>query len=266
MFLAVPRSGNGLLTVHLSGFKRDMIDSLEPTYPCSAAQKLFSGSQANSQWTAHLERTQELFAALDAVSDVPSDASDWHVSYDHYFDNLSSRLCHEKPLPCNISNPELCVTQAQADQVFRLGEFEYSYLYRDAPTSLAASTASFGVWVAELAQHIRDQIADADGKIIYRHNVAHDGSLSRLLSILQIDVMVWPGMGSEVVFELYRKRDNSSPENGQFFVRVLWGGQVMRSSNPYLGILDMLPVDVLLAYIDALVGQKAQQVPTLCNS
>ena len=99
---------------------------------------------------------------------------------------------------------------------------------------------------------------DGSSGIIYRHNVAHDGSMSRLLSILQIEKMVWPGMGSEVVFELYSK-------GGCYFVRVLWGGQVLKSANPSLGLMDMLPVASLLTYIDGLVGKMAGKVPGLCS-
>ena len=94
--------------------------------------------------------------------------------------------------------------------------------------------------------------------VIYRHNVAHDGSVSRLLSILQLDVMVWPGMGSEVVFELYSK-------GGCWYVRVLWSGQVLRSSNPSLGYMDMVPAAILLAYFDGLVGAQATKVLGLCR-
>lgn len=75
--------------------------------------------------------------------------------------------------------------------------------------------------------------------------------------------MVWPGMGAEVVFELYKKHV-SKGETG-YFIRVLWGGLVLRSSNPDLGTLDMIPVETLLAYFDALVGPKAQKVPGLCE-
>ena len=70
--------------------------------------------------------------------------------------------------------------------------------------------------------------------------------------------MVWPGMGSEVIFELYEKRD-------QWFVRILWGGQVLRSSSPMLGDkVDMVPLSSLLAYFDGLVGRGAVLVPGLC--
>lgn len=115
-----------------------------------------------------------------------------------------------------------------------------------------------GVYVAELAQNIRDSMTGTS-PVVYRHNVAHDGSISRLLSILQVDVMVWPGMGSELVFEVWDK-------GGERFARVLWGGSVLRSSNPGLGSMDMLPVEKLLGYFDGLVGVGASKVPGLCGA
>ena len=249
------------------------IDSLEPAYTCPAATKNFSayGPGSNdSGWTSHLKAASDLYAKLDSISGVSPTDSGFHMSFDHYFDNLSARLCHVKPLPCNASNPSFCVTQAMADEVFRLGQYEYSYLYRDAgPRTLEYSTGKYGIWVAELAENLRQaMLANYSAKasnrtkssIRYRHNIAHDGSISLILSILQIDKMVWPGMGSEVVFELYKRIQDQ-----QYYIRVLWGGQVLRSSNPTLDILDMLPVEILIAYFDGLVGQKAEKIPSLCT-
>ena len=71
--------------------------------------------------------------------------------------------------------------------------------------------------------------------------VAHDGSVSPLLGLLQIDVMVWPGMGSEVVFELYKNTCNQ-----QYYIRVLWSGQPMKTSTP-LGTLDMVKIEDFFA-------------------
>lgn len=78
-----------------------------------------------------------------------------------------------------------------------------------------------------------------------------------LLSILQVDVMIWPGLGAEIVFEIYEK-------DRERFVRILWGGRVFKSSNPELGRVDMLPLDKLLGYFDGLVGVGASQVPAMC--
>lgn len=239
------------------------VDSLEPAYSCPAASNLYKSYSVGSstqEWTAHLNASRSLYATLDAISGVPSNDKGFHMSWDHYFDNLSARQCHGKLLPCQIGRTSTCVLQAWANEVYRLGQYEYSYLYRDAPQSLEAAVGSYGVWIAELAQNIRDRIAGVN-PVIYRHNIAHDGSISRLLSILQVDVMVWPGMGAEVVFEVYSKRGTTS-----HFVRVLWGGQVLRSSNPSLGLMDMLDVEVLLAYFDRLAGVRASKMPSICNT
>ena len=179
------------------------IDSLEPAYTCSAANNKFSAygvGSSDSGWTSHLKAASKLYAKLDTICGIPPTDAGFHMSLDHYFDNLSARLCHAKPLPCNASNPSFCVTQAMADEVFRLGLYEYSYLYRDAGTrTLDYSAGSYGIWVAELAQNLRhamdatNSTSSGDRRsddIRYRHNIAHDGSISRILSILQIEKMV----------------------------------------------------------------------------
>lgn len=87
--------------------------------------------------------------------------------------------------------------------------------------------------------------------------------------------MVWPGMGSEVVFELYKKDTTTSPTStapttapssaSGYYIRVLWKGQVLRSSNPSLGLMDMVPLDTVLGYFDGLVGVGASLVMGKCN-
>lgn len=342
------------LLIEASGY-----DSLEPTYSCAVSSNLFSQITSGANWTNHLAAAGSLYATLDDISGVSPTDSGFHASFDHYYDNLSARQCHQKPLPCKLVNgvnSTTCVTQPIADEVYRLGNYEYSYMYRDDPRSLAASTTSYGVWIGELTSHIRDFIAGSSN-VIYRHNVAHDGSISRLLSVLQLDQMVWPGMGSEVVFELYKKIDTPSstttsivtpsvnPSNchhddclrqliqesssvpafcaaytaaktsisiptfasncggsafklssacsclvtptptstptpiastatpsspsatsaSGYYIRVLWKGQVLQSSNPSLGLMDMVPLETILAYFDGLVGAGASLVMGKCN-
>lgn len=253
------------------------IDSLEPTYTCTAGSNLFSAikSSSNAAWADHLTRAAALYASLDAISGVPASDSGFHASFDHYYDNLSARQCHGKPLPCNATTGD-CITQEQANEVYRLGQWEYSQIYRDAEDSLAASVGTYGVWVAELAANLRS-VVQGEGDVIYRHNIAHDGSVSRLLSVLQVEQMVWPGMGSEVVFELWEGKGNATvtrdvklrnkaarSESG-LYIRVLFGGAVLESSNPSLGLLNMVPVETILAYFDGLVGENASLVKAKCS-
>lgn len=274
-------------------------DSLEPAYPCPAASAAFAAMRRSKAYLAYLEASAPIYAALDAISgisDLPpanQEASGFHGSIDHYYDNLSARQCHGKPLPCrrrqktNGEDEEVCVTQEQADTVYRLGQWEYSFLYRDHQSSLAASAAGLGVWIAQLASHLREAAAAAssgrdekkratgDG-ISYFHNVAHDGSIARLLSVLQVDVMFWPGMGSEVAFELWRRKEEELADAapGQrgprsstrgFHVRVLFGGTVLTSSHPALARMNMVPLETLLAYFDGLVGVRAGLVKAKCD-
>lgn len=170
------------------------VDSLEPQYSCSVGSDLFDDikSSSNAAWQNHLDAAVDLYSMLDNISGVSPDDSGFHASFDHYFDNLSARQCHAKPLPCKLengANSTTCVDQATADAVYRMGQWEYSQIYRDASDSLAASSTTYGVWIAELSAHLRDVVAEKQG-LSYFHNVAHDGSVSRLLSILQVDVMV----------------------------------------------------------------------------
>lgn len=84
------------------------IDSLEPTYTCAAGTGLYNSygvGGTSPNWTVHLTASQSLFSTLDSISGVPPTEPGFHQSWDHYFDNLSSRLCHNKPLPCNVRSP-----------------------------------------------------------------------------------------------------------------------------------------------------------------
>lgn len=239
----------------------DSIDSLEPTYTCPWGAKLHKNmtSVSNPSWAQHLNNSQStaLYARLDSVSGVPTnDHGGFHVSFDHYYDNLSARLCHQMPLPCNGTN---CVTQADADMVFRLGQYEYSYYYRSSRAAFLYSLAIYGAYINELKNHLRNQVQGQGGDVKFLYNVAHDGSVGPLLGALQISELPWPGMGSEVVFELWKGADASHA------VRVLWGGQPLNTTTP-MGVLDMVPVDTFLNYLDNLTGpgSSGRQVYNMC--
>ncbi|KAG6828631.1 hypothetical protein H0H92_007223 [Tricholoma furcatifolium] len=201
----------------------DTYDSLEPAYSCSAANALSSAITGNQTWIDHLTDAAGVYAQLDAISGISNpDNGGWHVSFDHYYDNLSAKQCHGKPLPCDLNSTSTCVSQELADTVYRLGNWEYSWQFRDAPQSAQYSTLHYGAWVLELQGHLQD--------IISGQSKARPSQLI-------------------VVFELYsetsRSQDKSSSNSKQtpsYFLRVLWGGQPMQTSTP-LGTLDMIPVD-----------------------
>lgn len=72
-----------------------------------------------------------------------------------------------KPLPCKLSDPTLCVDQSLADTVYRLGNWEYSYQWRDAVNSTLYSALHYGAFVLELKDHLNKAVTGSD-QIIYR--------------------------------------------------------------------------------------------------
>jgi hypothetical protein len=104
-------------------------------------------------------------------------------------------------------------------------------------------------------------------KLRYMHNIAHDGSVSPVLGFLQVDTMFWPGMGSEIVFELYKKsvqNTNNAQDASDWFIRVLWLGQPLATSTP-LGTLDVIPLEDFLGYIEDMIG-SGSDLYAACNS
>lgn len=88
---------------------------------------------------------------------------------------------------------------------------------------------------------------------------AHDGSLAALLGVLQIDKPLWPGLATEVVFELWSKDE----EKGRgYYIRVLFSGKPLVTSTP-LGVLDMVKLQDFNDYLDSVIPDD---MVGLCNS
>jgi hypothetical protein len=58
---------------------------------------------SSPNWNAHLTAATSLYATLDDISGVSPTDGGFHASFDHYYDNLSARQCHAKPLPCKLT-------------------------------------------------------------------------------------------------------------------------------------------------------------------
>ncbi|EIM82924.1 phosphoglycerate mutase-like protein [Stereum hirsutum FP-91666 SS1] len=260
LFPSVASSGTPVQAL----IESDNYDALEPAYSCPNAVSIMSNYESTiASWTGHLTAAAGLYKKLDAVSGIVSnDTAGWHTSFDHYYDNMSAKQCHSKSLPCSVNDTSLCVTQDEADTVYRLGNWEWSFYYRDAQNSTLYSALHYGAWILELKAHLEAKIAGGQ----YFHNVGHDGSIGPLLGFFQISKMVWPGMGSEVVFELYNKRSSAahSSSTDGWYLRVLWGGQPMETSTP-LGTLDMIPVQDVFDYIESWIG-TGSELYNACNN
>lgn len=245
----------------------DSWDSLEPSISCALKNTVASAiTDISSEWGVHLDSSLELRKRFFNVSGIEWDNdAGWSTSWDHPYDNLSAKQCHGKPLPCSLNDTAICTTQEDADAIYRLGNYEYAYKWRMAENSTFYSALTMGAWFRELQGHMNGKI-DGSNNVKYFHNFAHDGSVSPVLGVLQIDQPMWPGMGTEIVFELWKKNTSSSSSSSSsssaYFIRVLLSGQPLETSTP-LGTLDMIPWDEFEQYLNEtipedIVGMCAQ--------
>ncbi|KNX49838.2 hypothetical protein CNBG_9523 [Cryptococcus deuterogattii R265] len=245
----------------------DSWDSLEPSISCAFKNTVASAiTDISSEWGVHLNSSLELRKRFFNVSGIEWDNdAGWSTSWDHPYDNLSAKQCHGKPLPCSLNNTAICTSQEDADAIYRLGNYEYAYKWRMAENSTLYSALTMGGWFRELQGHMNGKI-DGSNHVKYFHNFAHDGSVSPVLGVLQIDQPMWPGMGTEIVFELWKKNTSSSSSSSSsseaYFIRVLLSGQPLETSTP-LGTLDMIPWDEFEKYLNEtipedIVGMCAQ--------
>lgn len=91
-----------------------------------------------------------------------------HRAHISPYDNLSAKQCHGKPLPCSINSTSTCVTQQDANEIYRLGNWEYAFRWRGLETSLQLSSLTMGPWFRELQAHLKGA-ADGSTKVKYRH-------------------------------------------------------------------------------------------------
>nr|XP_018267388.1 acid phosphatase [Kwoniella dejecticola CBS 10117]OBR89546.1 acid phosphatase [Kwoniella dejecticola CBS 10117] len=250
--------GKGLfpdLEEHTGWIQDDSYDSLKPALACKLRDTI--GTQIidlSSEWGNHLNWTLELRERFNNVSGIEfNDTAGWSTSWDHPYDNMSAKQCHGKPLPCSVNNTAICVPQEDANTIYRLGNYEYAYRWRMAENSTLYSALTMGPWFIELQDHFKGKM-DGSNPVKYAHNFAHDGSVAPVLGLLQHDEPVWPGMGSEVVFELYKQS-----ESGEYFVRVLFSGQPLKTSTP-LGTLDMVPSGDFEAYLKDTIPENLTEL------
>ncbi|KLO07369.1 phosphoglycerate mutase-like protein [Schizopora paradoxa] len=198
------------------------IDSIPPDYSCPNADNIRNAYQSVPAWTNHLEENAPLKARLDAMLGTAG-LSAWSTWYDHFFDTFTSRTCNDHPLPCNSTGA--CVSEADADLVHAIGDFDY--IWNTAENSTIYNQLTFGVMFQELAMNFR--LFQSGGETFkMRFYVAHDGSMIRLASGLGLGKLAplrWPALGSEMVFEVWRT------PRGEDFVRAFHEGTPVPTLN-----------------------------------
>ncbi|CAM9174758.1 unnamed protein product [Phaeothamnion confervicola] len=239
-------SCGGPLELHVA--QEGWLDILHPQPGrCPLLRTMELALFASDPWTDHLREdgSATLMAGLGAATGADGGRFPaWNESYDHFFDALRCRMCHGKALPCNPADPAVCVTQEQADAVFRQGNWEFRYRYtgyeRALKTRLEAGPlfdAIVGNMIARMAQNgpladcallpVAPGGKDGDSSSAaddappqlpqIRNGTArplvllstHDDMVGAVLGALNFTGWDWPPFASNIVFELWAVVDNS---------------------------------------------------------
>ncbi|RJE21663.1 Histidine acid phosphatase [Aspergillus sclerotialis] len=176
------------------------IDSVDQGFPCPARSKLLSDIQSTDEWNEHLAVSQKLRNRLATLFDA--NTTSWMSTADHFADNFQARLCNGYELPCSRSDESSCVTLDEAYEIFRAGDWEYNYWWRRNENAKRYIQLVEGLFIGEIIRRL-EAIEQGQSPLLYSHNFIHDGDIGPILGALGIKALRWPGMGSNVAFEIW---------------------------------------------------------------
>jgi len=231
---------------------------------CPALAKVQAAQMASPEWVAHLDYP-DVWDVLDRTMGIKGMPA-WHAAYDHVFDNLHTRQCHNLPLPCNPSNSSDCVPSSLADFVYAQGSWEYAFGNNASP--LADQVAWMGIsgFMAVLRDNILAQVTGDAGRSTigapaFAYYSGHDSTLGAVLGALNVTGMAWPPYASQLLFEVWQN-PSVSPSPDAFYVRALYNAQVLKLFGA--GCCDELcPATAFIKFLDSVVPTN---VPDMCQN
>ncbi|TQB70577.1 hypothetical protein MPDQ_000347 [Monascus purpureus] len=227
------------------------VDTVNGGYSCPAQSTVLSAIESSDKWKEHMSATQPLRDTLATMFDA--NTNNWMSTFDHFADNFQARLCNGYELPCSRSDRSQCVTQAQADEVFRAGDWEWNYYWRENENATLYIQLVEGLFIKEILGRI-EAVANGKSDLVYSHNFVHDGDIGPVLGALGIEQLRWPAMASNIAFEIWET------SNAQFYARVLYSGHLIRTVH---GTLDWIPVSSL---VDILTPFVPTDIVSLCKA
>jgi hypothetical protein len=136
-----------------------------------------------------------------------ANTSDWMTTFDHLADTLQARLCNGYRLPCSRADSTFCVTDDEASEVFRAGDWEWNYWWHQNEHAARYIQMTGGLFLKEIAVRLEATSLETLGRA-YTHNFVHDGDLGPVLGAMGIQQLRWPGMGSNIAFEVWYVHDS----------------------------------------------------------
>ncbi|KAK9453393.1 putative histidine acid phosphatase [Dipodascopsis uninucleata] len=226
------------------------VDTVNEGYSCSAISSTQNAYMATEEWQAHLNATADLRARLGDMFGATS--SDWQSTFDHFSDNFQGRLCNGYSLPCTFNDTSKCVSEKDAYEVFRAGDWEWNYYWRTNPYVAKYITLVEGLFIGEIVSNF-EAVLRGDKDYVFRHTFVHDGDIGPVLGALGIKALRWPAMASNIAFEIWET------SKSQHYVRVLYSGHTLKT---IYGDLEWMPLTQLIKILKKYVPDD---IIALCN-
>ncbi|KAF7596674.1 hypothetical protein BBP40_000596 [Aspergillus hancockii] len=226
------------------------IDTVDRGFPCPARDSLLAAIQSTPEWTEHLTVTEQLRMQLSTMFNA---TSSWTSTFDHFADNFQARLCNGYALPCRVHDESDCVSTEQANEVFRAGDWEWNYWWRTSANATRYIQLAEGLFIGEIVQKL-EAVGRGSTELVYSHNFVHDGDIGPVLGALGIKALRWPGMASNIAFEVWETSDS------KFYARVLYSGSAIETIH---GILDWIPLATLIDILNPFIPDD---IVSMCKS
>ncbi|KAJ1795901.1 hypothetical protein LPJ75_007349, partial [Coemansia sp. RSA 2598] len=188
---------------------------------CPATDKVWMDIISSDSYQTFFKGQSALMSKLAGILDVSGPT--WTMVWDGYADTLFTRKCHSKGFPCS-ANGSVCVTAADEDQVKRNANYDWAYKYRDHPLAKTYTRLHVGSFIGTLRDQMQDFVAGKTGALKLAVYSGHDTTIGPILGSLKAGnrQMLWPPYASNLIFELWKKKDGSR------VVRVLFNGEVLQ--------------------------------------
>lgn len=241
----------GALPLHQQA---ESVDTVNEGYTCAKIDTLLSNITSTDEWNKHLNVTAALRSKLGSMFNASDSTSEWQETFDHFADNFQARLCNGYDLPCNVQDLSQCATTADADEVFRAGDWEWNYYWRANPYVKEYIQVVEGLFIGEVVAHLQ-AVANGTSSLKYSHSFVHDGDIGPVLGALGVNTLRWPGMGSNIAFEIWQTTSDNA-----LYARVLYSGHPVETIH---GTLDWIPIAQLIGILEPYVPTD---IVALCNS
>ncbi|PKY06112.1 phosphoglycerate mutase-like protein [Aspergillus campestris IBT 28561] len=226
------------------------IDTVDSGFTCAARERMLEQMKAARVWREHLGVTMVLREELGEMFDISEEEEDgaWMNSFDHFADAFQARVCNGYGLPCRAKKEgekegENCVTQEQAEEVFRAGDWEWNYWFRGSDLAKEYIQLVGGLFIGEIVRRL-EGVVEGRPDWVYSHTFMHDGDLGPVLGALGIRALRWPGMGANVAVEVWRT------DGEGFYARVLYSGRTVETIH---GTMEWMPLGELLEILGGFV-------------